>query len=86
MTDFAYDAEVARKKTTVYVDESLLRMVRVAAARRGIRDSDVLEDAIRKYFAIDVFEESWARNADLTEDEAMALANEAVHWARRQTQ
>lgn len=82
MMEFAYDASVAKKKTTIYVDESLLRTVRVAAARMGTSDSEVVEAAIRAYFALDVLEEVWARNSDLTEEDAMALANEAVHETR----
>lgn len=82
MMEFAYDSSVAKKKTTVYVDESLLRLVRVSAARKGTSDSEVLEDAIRQYFAVDLFEDTWARNADVTEDEAMRLADEAKHATR----
>ncbi len=34
-------------KTTIYVDEDVLRQVRVAAARQGKRDSEIIEAALR---------------------------------------
>jgi hypothetical protein len=38
----------ARKKTTVYVDEDVLRAAKVYAARKDLRDSDVIETAQRE--------------------------------------
>ncbi len=47
---------MARKKTTVYVEEDLLRSARVMAARAGKRDSDIVEEALRTYLGVDVLE------------------------------
>ncbi len=76
---------MARVKTTVYVDERLLRIAKVYGARKGIRDSDVFEQAIEKLVGLDVLDDVWARS-DLSEDEAMALAVEAVHDSRKERQ
>ncbi|MHB1912299.1 MAG: hypothetical protein ACYCTI_09640 [Acidimicrobiales bacterium] len=38
-----------RKKTTVYIDESLLRAAKVAAARSGKREYEIFEEALRKH-------------------------------------
>jgi hypothetical protein len=38
---------MAKVKTTVYIDEGVLRQVRVAAARQGKRDSEIIEEALR---------------------------------------
>lgn len=38
-----------RKKTTVYIDESLLRAAKVAAARAGVREYEVFEEALRRH-------------------------------------
>lgn len=73
---------MARKKTTVYVEEDLLRNARVAAARAGKRDSDILEDALRSYLGIEVLDRVWARS-DLTEDQALRLAYDELHKERR---
>jgi hypothetical protein len=83
MTVIPYNSDVTRKKTTLYIDEQLLRLARVLGARTGRSDSDVVEAAIRRYVGLEALEAAWARNADLGEDEAMALAVEAVHESRR---
>jgi hypothetical protein len=82
MTEITYDADMARKKTTFYVDESLLRSLRVLAARQGTRDSDVVEAALREYLGFAVLDRVRARS-DLTEEEAMKLAYDELHAMRR---
>ena len=75
---------MSKRKTTVYIDEDLLRAARVFAARAGKRDSEVIEDALRAHLGIEALERIWSRS-DLTEEEALALAYEAVHESRRAT-
>jgi len=75
---------MSKRKTTVYIDEDLLRAARVFAARGGKRDSEVIEDALRGHLGIEALERIWSRS-DLTEEEALALAYEAVHESRRAT-
>jgi hypothetical protein len=70
-----------KKKVTLYVDEDVMRAVRVRAARTDRRDSDVVEDALRAYLGFDVLASVWARS-NLTEDDAMRLAVEETHAAR----
>lgn len=82
MTVFPYDADVAKAKTTIYVDETLLRRMKVAAAREGKRDSEVVEEALREYLGIAALERVWGRNTDVSEAEAAALADEAKHATR----
>jgi hypothetical protein len=69
-------------RTTVTIDERVLRAVRVKAARTGRRDSDVIEEALRRDLGFDLLEQLW-QNADLEEDDAMKLAVAAQHEARR---
>jgi hypothetical protein len=69
-------------RTTLTIDERVLRAVRIKAARTGRRDSEVIEEALRRDLGLDLMEGIWAR-ADLDEDEAMQLAVEAQHEARR---
>jgi hypothetical protein len=73
---------VPKLRTTVTIDERVMRAVRVKAARKGRRDSDVIEEALRRDLGFDLLERVWER-AGLDEDEALKLAVEAQHEARR---
>lgn len=64
------------------IDERVMRALRVKAARTGRRDSDVIEEALRRDLGFDLLDRVWER-ADLDEDEAMKLAVRAQHEARR---
>jgi len=73
---------MSKVRTTLTIDEGVLRAVKVRAARTGKGDSEVIEEALRRDLGFDLLERLWAK-ADLSEDEAMALALEAQHEARR---
>ena len=70
-------------RTTVTIDEAVLRAARVAAARRGKRDSEVIEEALREHLGWSLLDEVWAK-ADLDEEEAMEIALEAQREAREE--
>jgi hypothetical protein len=73
---------MARRKATIYLDEEVLRGMRVLAARTGKRDSQVVEEALRRFLGIDALEAAWGRSS-LGEDEALQLAYSELHKARR---
>jgi hypothetical protein len=73
---------VPKARTTLTIDEDVLRAVRVRGARTGKGDSEVIEDALRRELGFDLLDRLWQR-ADLGEDEAIALATEAQHRTRR---
>jgi Ribbon-helix-helix protein, copG family len=73
---------VAKTRTTLTIDEDVLRAVKVHAARTGKGDSQVIEEAVRSALGLDLLERLWQRN-DLDEAEAMALATEAQQSVRR---
>lgn len=73
---------MARTRTTLTIDEELLRAVKVRAARTGKGDSEVIEEAVRRDLGFGLLERLWARN-DLDEQEAIDLAVEAQHATRR---
>jgi hypothetical protein len=73
---------MAKVRTTLTVDDSVLRAVKVRAARTGKGDSEVIEEALRKELGFDLLERIWARN-DMPEDDALALAVEAQHEMRK---
>lgn len=72
---------MAKVRTTLTIDEDVLRSVRVRAARSGRGDSEVIEEAVKRGLGLDVFERLWERN-DLSEAAAMELALEAQNAAR----
>ena len=71
-----------RRKTTIYVGDSLLRAAKVAAARAGKRDYHVVEEALRAYLRFE-FLERVGKRSKLTEDEAFALAYQELQRGRR---
>jgi Ribbon-helix-helix protein, copG family len=71
-----------KARTTITLDERVLRAVRVKAARSGRRDSDVIEEALRRDLGLDLLERVW-QTADLDEEEALRMAVDAQHQARR---
>ena len=73
---------MAKVRTTLTIDDEVLRAVKVRAARTGKGDSEVIEEVLRRGLGFDVLERLWQRN-DLDEDAAMALAVEAQHRTRR---
>lgn len=73
---------MAKTRTTLTIDEDVLRAVKVRAARMGKGDSEVIEDAVRQALGLDLLDRLWARDA-LDEAEATELAVEAQHQTRR---
>jgi ABC-type ATPase with predicted acetyltransferase domain len=74
---------MAKRKTTVYLDEDVLREAQIQAARSGQKDSELIERAVRSYLGLDVLDAVWARS-DLDEEAALKLARKAVEAARRE--
>ncbi len=72
---------MAKMRTTLTIDESVMRAVKIRAARTGRGDSEVIEDALRRALGLDLFERLWERSA-LAEEDAMRLAVEAQHKTR----
>jgi len=68
-------------RTTVTLDEDVLRWVRVRAARQGKGDSQVIEESLRRDLGLDLLERLWDKNR-MGEDDAMKLAIEAQHQTR----
>jgi metal-responsive CopG/Arc/MetJ family transcriptional regulator len=64
---------MAKQKTTLYLDEELLRRTELAAAESGRDESEVVEDALRRYLGLEVVEQVWARNAENALDPEAAL-------------
>jgi hypothetical protein len=72
---------MAKVRTTLTIDESVLRAVKVRAARSGRGDSEVIESAVRRDLGLELLERMWEQN-NLAEPESMDLAVEAQHKTR----
>ena len=75
---------MTKTRTTLTIDEEILRAVKVRAARTGKGESEVIEEAVRRDLGLELMERLWARN-EMAEEDAMALALEAHQKARRET-
>lgn len=71
--------DMAKVKTTLSLDEQLMRHVRVRAARTGRTLSDVLEQALRE--GLGVIDRIRSRNEG-DEEEALDVASREVHEIR----
>lgn len=74
---------MAKARTTLTIDEDVLRALKVRAAREGKGDSELIEEVLRRALGFDLFERLWAK-ADMSEEDAMALALEAQRAVRRE--
>lgn len=81
LMEFCHFVDMVKKKTTVYLEDDVLRSARVMAARTGKKDYEVLEDALRSYLGMEVLEKAWA-TADMDAEEALRLAVDEVHRFR----
>lgn len=83
----------ARKKTTVYLDPTLLKAVKVQAAVSGRHDYEVVEDALRRYLGstergpatpalVTLLDELSRDHEPIGDDEAMRIAYEELHAYR----
>lgn len=80
---------MARRPTTVEIDEGVLDALRRAASEDGRAEDEVVEEALRRYFGLrgvavldEIAESQEAQGVTLSDDEAMALAVAEVRAAR----
>lgn len=75
---------MAKTRTTLTVDEEVLRAVRIKAARTGKRDSEVIEESLRRDLGLKDLEEIWASVKPAAEEDGLALAYSELHAMRRE--
>ena len=68
-------------RTTFSLDSRVLRAARIAAARAGKRDSEIVEEALRSYLGLDVVAAVRERAA-LNAGAAERLAYDELHASR----
>lgn len=85
---------MAKTRTTLTIDEDILKSARIAAASRGIKEGELIEEALTRYLGYNVFELIWADNANrqfedgidfqaMSDDELLQWAVDVQHEARR---
>jgi Ribbon-helix-helix protein, copG family len=72
---------MAKVRTTLTIDQEVLRAVKVRSARTGKGDSEVIEEAVRRDLGLDLLERLWQRD-DIGDEQALALSVEAQHKTR----
>ena len=72
---------MARSPLRVELSHDAAEVVRLEAGRTGLSESEIVELAVKRLAAPSILDRLWDR-AELSEDEAMALANEEVRAAR----
>lgn len=75
---------MSKTRTTVTLEEDVIRAVKIKAARSGMRDSEVIESSLRRDLGLDALGELWARVKPAPEREGMELATTELHAMRRE--
>jgi len=75
---------MSKARTTVTLDEEVFRAVKIKAARTGKRDSEVIEESLRRDLGLDALAQLWAKVTPTPEDEGMKLAYDELHAMREE--
>jgi gamma-glutamyl:cysteine ligase YbdK (ATP-grasp superfamily) len=75
---------MSKARTTVTLDEDVFRAVKIKAARTGKRDSEVIEESLRRDLGLDDLAQLWAKVTPAPEDEGMKLAYDELHAMREE--
>ena len=76
-----YDVDMAKEKVTIYLTPDVARAMRVSAARRGIKDSEIVEEALRERLGLAALDRL-GDAATLDWQEALDLAVQVQHESR----
>lgn len=75
---------MSKTRTTVTLDDDVFRAVKIKAARTGRRDSQVIEESLRRDLGLDDLAEIWAKVTPASEKESMELATDELRAMRRE--
>ncbi|MFL5897083.1 MAG: hypothetical protein ACJ76D_01255 [Solirubrobacterales bacterium] len=75
---------MTKARTTVTLDEEVFRAVKIKAARTGKRDSQVIEESLRRDLGLDELAKIWSKVNPVTEEESLKLASDELHAMRRE--
>jgi hypothetical protein len=72
---------MAKVRTTLTLEEEVMRLVKMRAVRDGKSDSEVIEESLRRDLGLTLLDNLWAKNR-LSEGKAMQVALKAQHSTR----
>jgi Ribbon-helix-helix protein, copG family len=75
---------MAKARTTLTVDQDVLRAVRIKAARTGKGDSQVIEESLRRDLGLDALASLWAGVTPAEEGKGLDLASSELRAMRRE--
>ena len=75
---------MSKTRTTVTLDEDVFRAVKIKAARTGKRDSEVIEESLRRDLGLDDLAQLWAKVTHAPEGEGMKLAYDELRAMREE--
>jgi hypothetical protein len=72
-----------KARTTVSLDQEVFRAVKIKAARTGKRDSEVIEESLRRDLGLDDLVDIWAKVTPAAEGPGLELAADELRAARK---
>lgn len=63
-----------KTRTTVTLDDEVVKAVKMRAARTGMRDSEVIEGSLRRDLHLDALEEIWGKVRPASEAQGLKVA------------
>jgi hypothetical protein len=75
---------MSKARTTVTLEEDVFKAVKVKAARTGKRDSQVIEESLRRDLGLDDLTEIWAKVKPASEGESLELAYDELKAMREE--
>jgi hypothetical protein len=75
------EVEFVDVSSTDYLEDKVLKTMRIAAARSGKHDYEAVEESLRAYIGLELLETVAARSS-LSEAEALDIAYEELHQGR----
>ncbi len=79
-----YPMTMPKTRTTLTVDADVMRAVRLRAARTGKRDSEVIEESLRRDLGMDALGGLWDGVKPAPETEGLELAETELHAMREE--
>ncbi len=73
-----------KARTTVTLDEVVFRAVKIKAARTGKRDSQVIEESLRRDLGLDDLDAIWSKVTPAAEDEGLKFAYDELRSMREE--
>lgn len=73
-----------KSRTTLTLDEEVFRAVKIKAARTGKRDSQVIEESLRRDLGLDTLRDIWARVTPAPGGEGLDLVTAELHAMREE--